>query len=153
MLFARFWRPDDATRGEADLEARGVDRAGTQIAFARGAGDWHGRIPKLERQLAARRLGRAIAGLAVGVAIDVATIERRPDRLLGATGPTFEEDGFFPRRHLERRIAIVVGWATDPDIRAAPLAAHIRQRSAERRVGHECVSTCCTRRSPARSKK
>src|SRR3546814_6835451 len=38
MLFARFWRPDDATRGEADLEARGVDRAGTQIAFARGAG-------------------------------------------------------------------------------------------------------------------
>src|SRR3546814_697858 len=92
MLFARFWRPDDATRGEADLEARGVDRAGTQIAFARGAGDWHGRIPKLERQLAARRLGRAIAGLAVGVAIDVATIERRPDRLLGATGPTFRSE-------------------------------------------------------------
>src|SRR3546814_17970153 len=71
--------------------------------------------------LAARRLGRAIAGLAVGVAIDVATIERRPDRLLGATGPTFEEDGFFPRRHLERRIAIVVGWATDHAIRAAPM--------------------------------
>src|SRR3546814_8005432 len=64
--------------------------------------------------------------LAVGVAIDVATIERRPDRLLGATGPTFEEDGFFPRRHLERRIAIVVGWATDHAIRAAPMAAHIR---------------------------
>src|SRR3546814_1010067 len=64
MLFARFWRPDDATRGEADLEARGVDRAGTQIAFARGAGDWHGRIPKLERQLAARRLGRVQIGRA-----------------------------------------------------------------------------------------
>src|SRR3546814_17803190 len=91
MLFARFWRPDDATRGEADLEARGVDRAGTQIAFARGAGDWHGRITQLERQLAARRLGRAIAGLAVGVAIDVATSERRLDRLPGATGPRSEE--------------------------------------------------------------
>src|SRR3546814_12892506 len=98
MLLARFWRPDDATRGEADLEARGVDRAGTQIAFARGAGDWPGRIPKLEPQLAARRLGRATARLAVGVAISVAPRARRPNPLRGGTRPKFDNEGLFPRR-------------------------------------------------------
>src|SRR3546814_18534510 len=66
MLFARFWRPDDATRGDADLEARGVDRAGTQRAFARGAGYWPGGIQTVEGKITARWEER---GLGEGVEV------------------------------------------------------------------------------------
>src|SRR3546814_5824174 len=51
--------------------------------------------------------------LAAGVTIDFAAVERGPYGFLAATGPTFEQDGLLAGGDLERRIAVVVGWAAN----------------------------------------
>src|SRR3546814_7458102 len=76
--------------------------------------------------LPARRFGRAIDRLAAGVTIDFAAVERGPYGFLAATGPTFEQDGLLAGGELERRIAVVVGWAANHAILVAPVAAIIR---------------------------
>src|SRR3546814_10823960 len=118
MLFAGVGRANDATRSKADLEADRVDRARTQVAFSRGACDRHGGIPSVQGELPARRFGRASDRLAAGVTIDFAAVERGPYGFLAETGPTFDQDGLLAGGDLERRIAVVVGWAANHAIRS-----------------------------------
>src|SRR3546814_11211651 len=80
--------------------------------------------------LPARGFRRAIDRLAAGVTIDFAAVERGPYGFLAATGPTFEQDGLLAGGELERRIAVVVGWAAKHAI-----------RSEARRGGKGWVST------------